>query len=267
MDSVVFFSVLAAALMHASWNALVRGQRPFAFMIVLTLAECVLGVALYFFFPGPIPPACRGCSPRPCCMSATCNFLTEAYARRSRAGHLLSRSSAPMIVTSSAPCFSARYRPTKVVAAVCIRAWRDGDVAARRDFGRIPPRALAFALGTACSRRATRSSMRSGRRASHSASACHRARCSPAVGRGARRSRLRARRRLALSTDARTLAHRVAGPASRPFSPGWVAIWAFTQAPVALAALRETNVLMAMLIGVVFMGERGGRAGAGAQPA
>ncbi len=33
----------------------------------------------------------------------------------------------------------------------------------------------------------------------------------------------------------------------------WAAIWAFTQAPVALvAALRETSVLMAMLIGVVF---------------
>ena len=55
-------------------------------------------------------------------------------------------------------------------------------------------------------------------------------------------------------------------PASRPFAC-WVAIWAFTQAPVALvAALRETSVLMAMLIGVVFMGERAG-AGAGARPA
>ncbi len=40
----------------------------------------------------------------------------------------------------------------------------------------------------------------------------------------------------------------------------WVAIWAFTKAPVALvAALRETSVLFAMLIGLVVMHEPVGR--------
>jgi drug/metabolite transporter (DMT)-like permease len=39
----------------------------------------------------------------------------------------------------------------------------------------------------------------------------------------------------------------------------WIAIWAFTQAPVALvAALRETSVLFAMLIGVFILREQGG---------
>jgi drug/metabolite transporter (DMT)-like permease len=37
----------------------------------------------------------------------------------------------------------------------------------------------------------------------------------------------------------------------------WIAIWAFTLAPLALvAALRETSVLFAMLIGVFLLGER-----------
>ncbi|HYF57170.1 MAG TPA: DMT family transporter [Salinarimonas sp.] len=37
----------------------------------------------------------------------------------------------------------------------------------------------------------------------------------------------------------------------------WIAIWAFTKAPVAaVAALRETSVLFAMLIAVVFLHER-----------
>ena len=37
----------------------------------------------------------------------------------------------------------------------------------------------------------------------------------------------------------------------------WIAIWAFTLAPLALvAALRETSVLFAMLIGVIALGER-----------
>lgn len=57
-------------------------------------------------------------------------------------------------------------------------------------------------------------------------------------------------------------------PAWRPgFAAGllslgsyWIAIWAFTQAPVALvSALRETSILFAMLIGVAFLGETGGR--------
>ena len=50
----------------------------------------------------------------------------------------------------------------------------------------------------------------------------------------------------------------VAGALS--FLSYWVAIWAFTKAPVAMvAALRETSVLMAMLIGVFLMREHGGR--------
>ena len=39
----------------------------------------------------------------------------------------------------------------------------------------------------------------------------------------------------------------------------WIAVWAFTMAPLALvAALRETSVLFAMLIGVIALGERAG---------
>jgi drug/metabolite transporter (DMT)-like permease len=39
----------------------------------------------------------------------------------------------------------------------------------------------------------------------------------------------------------------------------WIAIWAFTLAPLAMvAALRETSVLFAMLIGVFVLGERAG---------
>ena len=39
----------------------------------------------------------------------------------------------------------------------------------------------------------------------------------------------------------------------------WIAIWAFTVAPIALVAvLRETSVLFAMLIAVVLIGERAG---------
>jgi drug/metabolite transporter (DMT)-like permease len=39
----------------------------------------------------------------------------------------------------------------------------------------------------------------------------------------------------------------------------WIAIWAFTLAPIAMvAALRETSVLFAMLIAVFWLGEKAG---------
>ena len=61
------------------------------------------------------------------------------------------------------------------------------------------------------------------------------------------------------------VAHR---PARGALSLGsyWIALWAFTRAPVALvAALRETSVLFALLIGVVLLKEKAGpwRVGAG----
>ncbi|MFO1116627.1 MAG: EamA family transporter [Beijerinckiaceae bacterium] len=262
MDSVVFFSVLAAALMHASWNALVKGGSDrFAFMIVLTLAECVLGVALYFFFPRPDPACLPWLLASAVLHVGYMLFLTEAYAHGDLAQvYPLSRGSAPMIVAVVGALFLGEdIGPTKVVAVLCIglgvmvMSLRGGA-----DFGRIPPRALAFALGTACFTASYTIVDALGARASHSASAYTSAMFALS-GAGLVAAGFVRRGRLALSTDARTWrTGSLAGVLS--FLAYWVAIWAFTQAPVALvAALRETSVLMAMLIGVVFMGERGGR--------
>ena len=54
----------------------------------------------------------------------------------------------------------------------------------------------------------------------------------------------------------------LSGTAAGALSLGsyWIAIWAFTLAPIALvAALRETSVLFAMLIAVFFLGEKASR--------
>ena len=46
---------------------------------------------------------------------------------------------------------------------------------------------------------------------------------------------------------------------ARSLGSYWIAIWAFTRAPVALvAALRRTSVLFGMLIAVFLLGERAG---------
>ena len=100
MDGIVFLTVLGAALMHASWNALVKaGADRFAFTIVLTLAECVMGLALAPFFPAISPAALPWLLLSGALHVGYMLFLTEAYAHGDLAQiYPLARGSAPLIV-------------------------------------------------------------------------------------------------------------------------------------------------------------------------
>ncbi len=124
------------------------------------------------------------------------------------------------------------------------------------DFGRMRGKAVANALATACFTAGYTLVDAIGARASGSASAYT---CAMFVLSGAGLVAIGFLKRgaLAITVDARVWRlGALAGALS--FLAYWAAIWAFTKAlSVALvAALRETSVLMAMLIGVVFLGER-----------
>lgn len=261
MDTVVFLAVLAAALMHASWNALAKasGDR-FGQMIVLTLAECVLGAALYFLFPPVDAAALPWLIASAVLHVGYMLFLTEAYAHGDLAQvYPLARGSAPLIVALVGALFLGEdVGPAKAAAVACIglgvmtMSLRGGA-----DLGRIPPKAMAYALVTAGFTASYTIVDALGARASGSASA-YTCAMFALSGAGLVAAGFLRRGRLALSVDARTWrTGALAGALS--FLAYWVAIWAFTQAPVALvAALRETSVLMAMLIGVIFLRETGG---------
>ncbi len=188
-------------------------------------------------------------------------FLIEAYAHGDLAQiYPLSRGSAPLIVAVAGALFlNEALSASKFVAVLCIAlgvvamSLRGGG-----DLGRMSGRALGYALATASCTAAYTVMDAIGARASGSASAYTCAMFS-----------LVRRRSRSLSASA--------GAAPRPcpstrvwrlgalagglsFLAYWAAVWAFTKAPVALvAALRETSVLMAMLIGVVFLRESGSR--------
>jgi len=261
LDTIVFLTVLGAALMHASWNALVKaGADRFAFTIVLTLAECVMGLALAPFFPAISPAALPWLLLSGALHVGYMLFLTEAYAHGDLAQiYPLARGSAPLIVALVGVL--ALGEPLSATKLGAVSAIGLGVVALSLrgggDLGRMSGRALAYALGTACFTAAYTVVDALGARASGSASAYT---CAMFVLSGAALVVVGFFKRgaTALSVDARVWRlGALAGALS--FLAYWAAIWAFTKAPVALvAALRETSVLMAMLIGVVFLGERSG---------
>src|SRR5262245_4244434 len=58
LDLVVFFAVLAAALMHASWNAVVRvGLDRFSSILLLSMTQSGLALILLPFVPAPAAAA------------------------------------------------------------------------------------------------------------------------------------------------------------------------------------------------------------------
>ncbi|MFO1135336.1 MAG: EamA family transporter [Rhodoblastus sp.] len=259
MDGIVFLTVLGAALMHASWNALVKaGADRFSFTVVLTLAECVMGLALAPFFPMISAEALPWLLLSGVLHVGYMLFLTEAYAHGDLAQvYPLARGSAPLIVAIVSALFlREELTATRLAAVLCIGlgvvalSLRGGG-----DVGRIGGKAVANALATACFTAGYTLVDAIGARASGSASAYT---CAMFVLSGAALVAVGFYRRgaTALSVDARVWRlGALAGALS--FLAYWAAIWAFTKAPVALvAALRETSVLMAMLIGVVFLGER-----------
>ena len=260
MDGIVFVTVLGAAAMHATWNALVKaGGDRFAFMLVLTLAECAMGLALALFFPMIEAAALPWLLLSGFLHVGYMLFLTEAYAHGDLAQvYPLARGTAPLIVALvGALVLRETLGATKLAAVACIGvgvvalSLRGGD-----DLGRMRGKAVAFALGTACFTAAYTLVDAIGARASGSASAYT---CAMFVlsGAGLVAVGFLKRGAAALSVDARVWRlGALAGALS--FLAYWAAIWAFTKAPVAMvAALRETSVPMAMLIGVVFLGERG----------
>ncbi|MDE2363561.1 MAG: EamA family transporter [Hyphomicrobiales bacterium] len=252
--------------MHASWNALAKGRGEprgdrLSFMTALTSAECVMGLCLLPFFPAP------GAAALPYLVASSVLhvgyvlFLTEAYAHGDLAQiYPIARGAAPlMVAVVGMTLLHEDVGATKALAILCIglgviaMSLRGGA-----DLGRLPPRALFYALGTAGFTAAYTIVDALGARASGAASA-YTAAMFVLSGAGFVGLNLARRGVRALAFEpAVWRSGAMAGVLS--VLAYWVAVWAFTQAPVALvSALRETSVLMAMLIGVFVLREPGGR--------
>ena len=258
IPATVFAAVLFAALLHAGWNAVVKlGLDRFSSILFLALVQGGLALLLLPFFD---PPA-RAAWPWILAGSALHSGYKLALIRAYGHGDLsqvypLARGTAPLIVAAaSASLIGEAMSPLGLAAVASIAAGIILTALGAKKGEGLSRLGLAFALLTACFTASYTMADGVGARLAGSAS-----------GFTLWMFMLDGLVMLAWGLFTRGPAAIAAllpawrgGVAAGAMSLGsyWIAIWAFTQAPLALvAALRETSILFAMLIAIVLLRER-----------
>lgn len=257
MSMTVLLVVLAAAFLHALWNAMVRvGTSRIGAMVILSVLEVPMGLAVAIFVPVPawevFPWIIASCL-------AHCGykfFLAKAY----ETGDLsrvypIARGAAPMIAAVGGVFLLAdTVRPMEYVgiavlglgiATMARGVFTDGE----------SRRLLPFALGSAMATASYTLIDGMGARI-HGDGIGYVAWIYIFDGIFFAAMMLALRGRSVLQGDAK--AWGLGGMASvASFGAYGASVWAMTQAPIALvAALRETSILFAVLIGWLVFRER-----------
>lgn len=237
----------------------VGGDR-FSSIFVLSMTQSGLALALLPFFPAPAAVAWPWVAGSALLHTGYKLFLIRAYEHGDLSQvYPLARGAAPPMVAVAGLLLFGEQLPPSGVAAVALIAAGVGLMAVRGGggIGRLPLPAVAYALGTAVFVAAYTVADGRGARLAGSATAFALwmfvadglVMLSYALvtrGPGAPRAVLSAWR---------------TGLPSGALSLGsyWIVLWALTRAPLGLvAALRETSVLFAMLLGVFVLRERAG---------
>ncbi len=260
MTFSVFLAVLFAALLHASWNATVKfGKDKFQAMVLLSVAHGIIGLIMMAVFPAPKPEAWGLLALSVAFHLIYKACLTGAYQRGDLSRvYPIARGTAPMIVlVAGFFLLPDQITPRQVVGVVTIGAGI--LMMARGVFTSGESRALLpFALGSALGTAGYSLSDGMGARLSGDASGYvgwlffFDALLFTIWG-------LYARGMSVIPRDPKILG---IGLSAGAMSVGayWIAVWAMTVAPIALVTgLRETSVMFAVFIGVVFMGEKADR--------
>ena len=259
MSAAVLGLVLLGALLHALWNALLKGGPDKALstpLLQLTASALALPCALWLGWP----PAAAW--PYLLLSSALHLLYYSALIGAYRHGELglsypLMRGSAPLLL---ALWGSAAGEPLAPLAWLGVLAIVLGVLLlGLGSVARLPGRGLAFALGNAvviacytlADAHGVRATVHGGVGAAHYVAALF-------VFHGWPFGLLvLARRGPGVWQEARQHAPRALGAAAASMLSYGIALWAMGRAPVALvAALRETSVLFALLLGALWLGER-----------
>lgn len=257
MDLVVFLAVLAGAAMHAGWNALVKtGLDRTTSIFLLAFIQGVICLGLLPFFSIPLEASWPWIAVSAFLHSGYKIFLIRAYEHGDMSQvYPLARGSAPLIVALAGVFVLSEGLTAIKFAAVCAIGLGVMLMSSRFGGEAMPRKALLFALGTAAFTASYTLVDGIGARLSSTASGFT---LWMFVGDGVLMTiyALLVRGRGLFAAVRGNLA---SGAAAGALSLGsyWIAIWAFTLAPIALvAALRETSVLFAMLLAVFWLGEK-----------
>jgi len=260
VDLIVFLAVLAAALMHAGWNAVVRtGSDRFASILLLSMTQSGLALVLLPFVPAPAAAAWPWVAGASLLHTGYKLFLIRAYQHGdlSQVYPLARGAAPPMVALGGIVLLGEQLHPLgwlavgAIATGVALMAFRGGATG-----GRLPAKALAYALVTACFVAAYTLADGAGARIAKSATAFA---MWMFVGDGL------AMLVYAVATRGPGGIARIVRPAWKSGLPAgalslgsyWIALWAFTRAPVALvAALRETSVIFAAIFSAFILKER-----------
>ena len=257
MSLGVFLAVLAAAFLHALWNALIKvGTSKVGTMVILSVVEVPIGLGVVAFAP-PIDPAAI-----PWVIAAGCThfaykfFLTYAYERGDLSRvYPIARGAAPMVVALVGALMlpdavSGKQYLAIVVLGFGILLMARGVFSSGEDRQLLP-----FAFGSAAATATYTLIDGMGARVS-GAPVAYVAWAFVADGLIFTCGMLALRGWGVLPRDLRAWGlGSVASLAS--YGAYAVSIWAMTLAPIAVvAALRETSILFAVLIGWLAFGER-----------
>ncbi|KUO68811.1 MAG: hypothetical protein APF80_03635 [Alphaproteobacteria bacterium BRH_c36] len=258
MPATVFFAVLLAAALHASWNALVKGGHDkFVSMSAIVIGHAPLAVVALLFFPA-LDIACL-----PYLIAgAAAHFGYQSFLLMSyRLGDLtqvypIARGVAPLIVTAvSVGCLGVELLSVQYAGILLIAAGIISVALVRRADGLRNAPAAFSALVTGCFIAAYSLNDGWGARVAGSPVAFYAwLSIINAVVWTAAMAIVRPGvvRRMAANARLLTL---FGGSAS--FIAYAIVVWAFTQAPIPLVtALRETSMVFALLLGVFVLKER-----------
>jgi drug/metabolite transporter (DMT)-like permease len=258
MDSFVFAAVLAAAAMHAGWNAVLKVRlEPFLAMTLITGCAGIVAIPLLVAFGWPRLEAWPWLIGSVVLHLAYYIALTEAY-RRADMGQIypIARGGAPLLTAGASLIVVGEPIALQAGAGIAVLASGVALMSLRgaRQHEPLDPAAIAFALATAVIICGYTLVDGLGARAAGDPHAYSAALFVidgvPIVVFALWRLGL-----AGLKPMRRFVGPGLAGGAMS-LASYWIAIWAMTVAPIALvAALRETSVLFAAVIAVVILKE------------
>jgi drug/metabolite transporter (DMT)-like permease len=254
MTLVVVLLVLSAALMHASWNAILHNNADRLWSMMLICLICATGALPFaLFLPRPDPASWPYIGGSALIQIIYSLFLVRAY-RNAELSQIypIARGSAPFMVALGATLFAhERLGPVALTGIACVGL---GVISMSRGKDRADPAAVAIAASTGVMIAGYTLIDGMGARLSHH-SFSYTAWLFVCQGAPMPLIYFAIRRELRFPLTIRTLRTAFGGLISA-LSYGSV-ILAMTLTPMgAVAALREVSILFAVVIGRVFLKER-----------
>lgn len=258
MDNHVFMAVLLAALLHAGWNSLVKvGLDRLSTILLLTLVPVAIAIPVLPFIARPAAGSWIWILAGAALHTGYKIFLVQTYAHADLSQvYPLARGTAPLIVTGWSVLFlGAVFTPGSLFGILVISLGILLMAARGSASGRMRGPALFWALGTAGFTAGYTLVDGVGARIAGTASGYILwMMIGDAIGMVTYAALTRGRAAFSALLPAWKT-----GLAAGAMSLGsyWIAVWAFTQAPIALvAALRESSILFATVIAALVLREQ-----------